>query len=648
MRFGYTLIIVLFFIPGAVFAQEDPVREAALGLAKGEAVMVDGPFYLADAPYYVADYMYLSDTKGVLVFDPEGSPITDPEIMRKVLAVKDLKNLLFMDPLFYAVGDSSKISYAARFETASVRNFAVFSSISSQERTALEIYLLDYEKTMDSVSACSMIINDMLYPEGDYSFEYSTQSPNIRVDVKGTPTRYYSYEGFERLQVAYEQVYQDYGQLVDDLEIFAGLLEDYPPGATIREKWEVRVTKEGILEEIRFAGENGLRLDDEVSMRRDILEYPYSSQIDGGRERLGLSPSRDGSRGICGPTLVLLIGTFAGLAWRARRPGTIFLALLVFSGFFSYPGLSLGESGYVIPSAEDLISRKVTDTSAVEIDNQAEGLDDELASELVADFRLYLKGEDITILGPYYYYGEPNYIFQITSDGTPTGDLFMVDGTNFRLIGDQRRAFQVQKARSLADLLGDRELYADVDHGALKKEADSIDEAPLHEFMVNLTENVESGKVLEASLIEKPDFETLHTLTENYIRGYILLTNIARLKSETEAIEITQGFYNQVHWLDAYSRVMRGPTADEFFEARRSQYRGRTLNRIPLMAQISAMGMRPSKAQVVHDLTSDLLYDNLFIWRQGKTSDPNLFARLAFKEGTFTYPEGVEFNETAE
>ena len=110
MRFGYTLIIVLFFIPWTVFAQEDPVREAALGLAKGEAVMVDGPFYLEDAPYYVADYMYLSETKGVLVFDPQGIPVTDPEIMRKILAVKDLKNLLFMDPLFYAVGDSSKIS----------------------------------------------------------------------------------------------------------------------------------------------------------------------------------------------------------------------------------------------------------------------------------------------------------------------------------------------------------------------------------------------------------------------------------------------------------------------------------------------------------------------------------------------------------
>jgi hypothetical protein len=91
-------------------------------------------------------------------------------------------------------------------------------------------------------------------------------------------------------------------------------------------------------------------------------------------------------------------------------------------------------------------------------------------------------------------------------------------------------------------------------------------------------------------------------------------------------------------WLEAYGRVTKGLSADEYLESRMGKYRGRSLNRLPLMMDITATGINPSKAQVVHDLTSDLFYDNTFLWHLGKVEDPNLFARLAFKEGTFTLP----------
>jgi hypothetical protein len=54
------------------------------------------------------------------------------------------------------------------------------------------------------------------------------------------------------------------------------------------------------------------------------------------------------------------------------------------------------------------------------------------------------------------------------------------------------------------------------------------------------------------------------------------------------------------------------------------------------------MGLKPSKAQVAHDLTSDLIYDNVYIWRKGTITNPAIFARLAFREGTFTVPKSTE------
>ena len=99
-------------------------------------------------------------------------------------------------------------------------------------------------------------------------------------------------------------------------------------------------------------------------------------------------------------------------------------------------------------------------------------------------------------------------------------------------------------------------------------------------------------------------------------------------------------------WLEAYGRVIKGLSADEYLEARRGQYRGRSLNRLPLMQQLAGMGMNPSKAQVVHDLTSDLIYDNTFLWHYGRVEDPNLFARLSFKEGTYTLPASLNISYT--
>jgi hypothetical protein len=302
---------------------------------------------------------------------------------------------------------------------------------------------------------------------------------------------------------------------------------------------------------------------------------------------------------------------------------------------------AVSSPSFSVPSYEELISQKITNVSQVQIEISAEGIDEETARDILEGFPLLLEGENIIVRGPYYYYGKPNYIMDIVKEGVPTGYLFLIDGTTYRLVASQRTAFRLQKARFLADMIKGKALYQDVDVSALAGEAEKTDIPPLELFLTNLTINVREGKELEQKHVERPDFETVRELAQHYLRAFVLLQNIERVTSPTEAKAITHNFSEKMLWLEAYGRVMRGLSADEYLEAKRSQYRGRSLNRLPLMQQLAARKMNPSKAQVVHDLTSDLIYDNIFLWHLGKGEDSNLFARLAFKEGTFTMPSSI-------
>lgn len=600
--------------------------------------MVDGPFYLADRPYYVIDYMLRGESKGSLVYDPTLKEfVTDSEVMRKVFATRDLKTLTLWDPLFYAIGDYTKIPLAAKYETQNVRNFAEFAILTEEEQRQLDLFLEDYEKLSEDIAECSKVTNSILYPKEAYSFKYSRSPPNILIEIYETSARgHFSYEGFQQLLKIYDKIYSDYLQLGLDLNAFAGGLEEYPPGTTIREKWEIVVTKESILKEIELANMNAQKLDSEISVRKDILSWDYRDRISMAKERLGIEEvPRAPKKGICGPTFVLLIAlTLIFLLYKRR----LILPILLTGAVLALISTPILSQEFRIPTPEELISQKVTSPEEVSIEIAATGIDEATAKEVLRGFPLFLKGESVVVRGPYYYYGEPNYIFDIVKGKEPTGYLFLVDAVNFRLIGDQRKAFQLQKARFLADLIEGKPLYQGANIEAIAEEAEKATTPPLDMFLSNLTENIREGKKLEQEMVERPDFETLKELTKHYIQGFILLQNIERLTSPSEAMKLTHGFSERMLWLEAYGRVSRGLSADEYLEARRSQYRGRTLNRLPLMQQLAGMGMLPSKAQVVHDLTSDLLYDNIFIWHLEKVEDPALFARLAFKEGTFTMP----------
>jgi hypothetical protein len=638
-------LLILFFAPTVHASDNDAIREAGTAYSQGEVVMVHGPFYVAGEPYYIIDYMLLSEVQASLVYEPAGEKfVTDDEIMRKVLATKDLKNLVIWDPLFYAIGDHDKLPPASKFETQNVRNFAEFSSISESEKDSLYVFLETYEKIFEDISLCSAQTNTMLYPEDAYKFEYSRTPPNIVVEVyKSSESGHFSYEDFTELIDCYDTVYSDYLQLGLDLNNFAGGLEEYPPGTTIREKWEVVLTKEGLLREIELVGANARILDEKIAVRKDILSYPYDTQINIARERMGLPPT-GAAKKVCGPTAILLLSLsilfFARFRRRLLGPSILFLMPLLFVS------VAASYTDFTVPSYPELISQKVTNASGVNIQMATDGISEETARDIIVGFPLLLEGESVIVRGPYYYYGNPNYIMDITEDGKPTGNLILIDGSTHRLVANQQKAFQLQKARFLADLVEGKALYQDVDADAIAAEAEKTDVPPLEIFLTNLSINAKEGRELEQRHLEKPDFETARDLAQHYIKASALLKNIERVTSPDEAKTITHGFSEQVLWLEAYGRVTKGLSADEYFEARRAMYRGRSLNRLPLMQQLSGMGMSPSKAQVVHDLTSDLIYDNTFLWHWGLVEDPNLFARLAFKEGTYTVPSSMNISYT--
>jgi len=617
-----SLLVLLMFLPSVFSLSFDDIRSAGEKYSKGEAIMVDGPFYVEGKPYYVLDYMFLAENRGSLVYDPsQGEFVKNREIIRKVLATKDLKLLTIADPLFYAVGNASLIPLASEFEVQNVRNFASFATLEDVEREKLEKVLESYTQLMQDVAEISEITSSILYPDNALRFEYSVEEPHFRVSVERSSVEgNYSYEGFSRLISAYNKLLDDYYTYGINLVDLAGELEEYPPGTTIREKWEIVIRKEDILKEVELVNENAKELEKEIKLRESMLNSDYSDAIAKAYARMGAKP-------VCGPTFILLIPVLLLLR---RRTTLVITTLILLSSAYAVQ----------IPNPEELISQKISleEVKDVKITIEGKNITEEEARVILSGFPLLLRGEGVVVKGPYLSDNHEVYLFDIVdAEGKPTGFVFLVDKTTGRLVGSQRQAFQLMKAGFLRELVEMEPIYIGFDESRVMQIAENSS-PPLNYFLQNLSESIQRGKALEEELITNLSFEVAVDLAKEYTRSFMLLYNIRALTSEARASEVTAGFYDKLLTLEAYSRVSRGMTAEEFFEARKSQYRGRSINRIPLIARLSAFGLRPSKAQVIHDLTSDLIYDNVYLWRLGRYENTNLFARLSFKEGTQTAP----------
>jgi len=595
----------------------------------GEEVMVDGPFYLGDRPYWTVDCVKRGEVQASLVYDPStGQFVTNDFIMRRVFAVREFKNITAADPLFYAVGEPTAIALGAQYQTQNVRNFAAFSPLTEDDNAALEQFLSDYEKTAQDIAECIQLTNSLLRPGVNIKVNYEDYPLSILIESQGTED-HFSYEGCQQLLDAYDVVYADYSKLVSDLDDFVGSVDDIPPGTVIREKWGVKITKESILEEVDLVGTNGEAMKDEIDLRRDILNSDYASQIATARDRLQIKDTLSLKVGVILAALVIILV----LRYLRKRPKIlpVLLALMILLTSIA-PAMSI-----VIPSPEELLSQKVTDPSQVQIRIFADGMDEETAKSVVAGYPIILEGEEVYVSGPYYLEGEAYYLFDIVDDGVPTGNLLFADAITLRKVGSYRIVDQLMKTFFLNGMVRQRPLYQDVDPDILEDEAMRTNESSVAVFLVRLAENVREGKELEQSLIETPDFETARDLARHYKRASILLQKMEQLMSPDDVERITHGFSAEATWLEAYALVMQYTVTDDYLKVCQARYRGRSLNRIPMMQELAAAGLAPSKLQVVHDLNTDLIYGSPFLWRLGKMESP-LFVSMPRKMGEFSLP----------
>jgi len=605
-----------------------------------EAVAINGPYFVGQKEYFVFEYFDLGKSQDTLVFDSEkGSFLSEDVIYNKVLATKDLSTLLINDPLFYSVGDPSKILLAAKYEVENVRNFATYVSLTEDDIVLLEEFLTHYEEAVFDITKTIALTNKMLYPEDMFSFSYSRDPPSIGLEVIDTAsTRGFSYEGFQELQDEYNRVKGDYLQLTNDLIRLSGNFEEYPVGTPIREKWGIVITTDTLQQQTDLLVKNGVIIDEEVNLRNQILVWDYKDRKSTAKLRLkdtGIAPE---ARSIAIFFLFFLL-TVIAIYYKKKKPPGLFMLLLM---MVIAPVASEG----LIPKPSDIISMKVKDVTRVPIIMDSNVLDEATARNIISGYPFLLEGEGIRVSGPFYIEKKTHYLFEVTSGSKLTGMGFLVDGDQI-LVGDQRLAYRLIKVRFVRDSIKERPLYEEVDLDRIAENAE-LALPPVHGFLLNLSENIQEGRELERALIAKADWTTLEGLIGNYHKSFVLLNNIRQFLTPEEFFFHTEGFNEQSPWFEAYLRVMKGITTDEYLEGRIAMYRGRTLNRLPLMIRLTNMGFIPSKAQLVQDLSSDMLHDNYYFWRLGRTTDPALFARLAFKEGTVTYPTmlDIDINDT--
>lgn len=596
----------------------------------GEEIMVDGPFYVNGLSYWIVDYIKRGEVQASLVYDSGAMQfVADRAMMQRAFATREFKDILMADPLFYAVGDPSVIPLGSQYAAQNIRNFAAFAPLTDEERVALEDFLKNYEGIHRDIAECIYLTNSLLRPKVDIKISYEGYPPKILIEVQDEKENRFSYERCQQLLDAYEKVYAGYSQLLVDLDGIVGDLDDIVPGTVIREKHGLVVTKETVIEELDLLHANGQAMRVEIDSRRDILYDDYADQISTAEKRLGIEADRNLKIGIILAVIIIVLL----LRHLRKRPHAISAILLSTMILLSIAPVHALE----IPSPDELISRRITDPSQVQIRIFADGIGYETARSIIEGYPLILEGEDVYVSGPYYHEGQTYHLFDIVSNGTSTGNLMFVDASTLRRLGSYRIIDQLMKTYYLADLVQRKPLYQAVDADVLEDEALKTNESTMAVFLVKLAENVREGKELEQKLIEAPDFETARDLARCYRRAHMILSNMERLTTPSNVENLTHGFATKSAYLEAYSLVMRYTLTDDHLVMWEARYRGRSLSRIPMMQELAAAGLYPSRLQVVNDLSTDLIYGSPFLWHLGRM-EPPLFARMPLKLGDITAP----------
>ncbi|MBU2560502.1 hypothetical protein KKA03_06370 [archaeon] len=631
--FPIVLAVLILSCPPVFAGDFDTVRQAGLQYAMaGEGVMVDGPFYVSEKPYWIVDFIKKGEAQASLVYDIGGGRfVTRRDTMKRVFGTRAFKNATESDPLFYAAGDPSVIPLAAKYDTQNVRNFAQYSPLDPDELDALEIFLSDYETMAEKIADSILVTNELLRPGVDIRVSYEEYPLKILIDKRDT-TDQFSYEGCLALLDSYEGVYSVYSKMTDDLKNFTGPMDDLPPGHIIRQKLHIKITKESILGEIDLAVVNGQEIRGQIDARWVLLEGDYEGEIKTAESRLQREESINTKIGIIIAALLIVVL----LRLLRKRPGSalpIFLILMIFPVYAA----PLANPG--IPTPDELLAGQVRDTTQVELKFFTDEVNDTVAKGIIAGYPHILEGESVYVGGPYYDEGEAYYLFDIVDDGVPTGNIILVDAPTLHKVGSYRIIDRLVKTSFLTSMVQERPLYQSIDEKLLEEEALKAADSSIAVFLARLAENIREGKELEQALLLKPEFETARDLGRNYKKGFTLLEKLQQVASAEEVETLTHGFSNEEALLEGYYLAVRYPITDDFLQISQSRYRGRCLNRIPMMKELSDAGLSPGKPQVAHDLATDLIYGNSLIWRLGKIEQP-YFASLPRQVGEISSPGG--------
>lgn len=329
-----------------------------------------------------------------------------------------------------------------------------------------------------------------------------------------------------------------------------------------------------------------------------------------------------GRPSLCGPSFVLLLSVLPVVLLRFRRclPPAIalILALTILSIAWS--------AEEMIPTPDELFSQVVDiEDVPIYIDTQKGAkIDTQTARSLLksSSYTPYiLNGEIVTVRGPYYYHGDPWYLFEISKDGVPSG-IVLVDALNLAVIRNQKMAFQISKSARVAATLEKDPIYtsksaSEVRQYLSNKHAQFGSEGPMKVFIEQEISNLENGETLERQLIEKPDFETLVELNKNLLQGFIILGNIERITSKEEAADLTSGFTVNIPRIEAIVTISSGPTAEEYYLAKKSRYVRRSLVKLPMLKSLAEDGEPPSKGYFLsYYIVKDTIKDNVLVYRE--------------------------------
>jgi len=603
------------------------VRSAAVQYAKaGEVILAEGPFYLEGREYWIADFVKKAEVQASIVYDAESRTLVkNRDTMRKVFGTRAMKNATQSDPLFYAVGEPWKIVNAAPYEMQNVRNFAAFVPITAEEQAQLETFLQSYRTLVEGVAQSIEVTDAILNPKVEIRMDYSEYPPKVDIKPRQGGEEHFSYEGFRGLLETYDGLMEGYWVLTEQLEAFVGDTSTIPTGTVIRQKWGIKVTKESILEEVALARKNGEALQGELDYRRELLEGEHREEVRKAEDRLGVTQMFRIKLGII--AALVLAAAFLRLSRRKRGKAAAVAAIVLFTAA-TLPVAVPQE----VPSVWDIMEGQITSTAEVDIEVLATGINESTVRQIIRYYPMILEGEDVKVLGPYYEEGQGYYIFDIVDGGMPTGNLIVVEYPSMHMTGSYRIVGRLMKTYLFRNLILEEPLYAEIDADKIGEAAIANDDSTLAVYLARLAVNVREGQALEENLSAVPEFNTARELARHYRQAHVIIGKMAQLVPERELDSLSQGLSKETDLLEAYYLIMKYTITDDYPLVAASRYRGRALNRIPMMQELAAYQMAPSKLQLVHDMSTDLFYGNDFCWRLGKL-EPPLFVSLPRQRG---------------